>query len=69
MATDKDTGSNAEIEYSMKAGRATSRFNIHPEKGTVYSLKPLSAGQQFELLVSKMIMTKMLDMILLCVFR
>ncbi|KAG8319226.1 hypothetical protein J6590_096232, partial [Homalodisca vitripennis] len=51
LATDKDTGKNADIEYSIKAGRGKGRFNIHPEKGVIYSHKMFSAGQEFDLVV------------------
>lgn len=52
LATDKDAGKNAEIEYSIKTGRGRGRFHIHPERGMIYSHKPLSAGQEFDLTVS-----------------
>ncbi|XP_054259787.1 fat-like cadherin-related tumor suppressor homolog [Macrosteles quadrilineatus] len=51
LATDKDSGSNADIEYSIKTGRGKGRFHIHPEMGVIYSHKPFSVGQEFELMV------------------
>lgn len=52
MATDKDTGRNAELLFSLKSGRGKSKFIIDPWAGHIFAQKSLSAGQEFELIVS-----------------
>lgn len=52
LAVDKDSGSNGEIEYSIKSGRGKGKFGIHPKTGVVYTQKFFTVGQEYDLLVS-----------------
>ncbi|KAK6637236.1 hypothetical protein RUM44_007650 [Polyplax serrata] len=51
LAYDKDSGPNADIEYSIKSGKSKGKFKIHPKTGIVYSQKSLAPGQDYEFMV------------------
>lgn len=52
MAVDKDTGRNAELQYSLKSGRGKSKFIIDFWTGHIFAQKSLTGGQEFDLTVS-----------------
>ncbi|XP_029020487.2 LOW QUALITY PROTEIN: protocadherin Fat 2 [Betta splendens] len=45
-ALDKDTGSNAEISYSLHSGNIDNVFSIDPELGSIFVSKPLDLQPQ-----------------------
>ena len=53
VAFDKDIGPNADIDYSLtvKDGKGTIRFSIHPKTGMIYALKDLDKDAQYDLQV------------------
>lgn len=53
LAFDKDEGKNAEIQYSIRAGKGKTKFRIHNTTGMVYAHKGFEPGQEYELYVCK----------------
>ncbi|CDQ76612.1 unnamed protein product [Oncorhynchus mykiss] len=45
IASDRDTGPNAEVSYSIEGGDEQGRFFIEPQTGHVFSREVVSAGQ------------------------
>uniref|UniRef100_A0A8C7DLN5 FAT atypical cadherin 1 n=1 Tax=Oncorhynchus kisutch TaxID=8019 RepID=A0A8C7DLN5_ONCKI len=45
IASDRDTGPNAEVSYSIEEGDEQGRFFIEPQTGHVFSREVVSAGQ------------------------
>lgn len=52
IASDRDTGPNAEVSYSIEGGDEQGRFFIEPQTGHVFSREVVSAGQHAILTVS-----------------
>ncbi len=52
IASDRDVGANADIDYSIKTGKSGGRFRIHPKTGIIMSQKAFEAGTSFDLTVS-----------------
>lgn len=55
LAYDQDIGPNGELQYSIKSGRGIGKFKIHPRTGVVYSQRGFTAGQEYDLRVSKLL--------------
>ena len=52
FATDRDSGSNAEISYYIREGNTGTRFTMAPTTGVISTNKPLVAGEMFDISVS-----------------
>ena len=52
VAHDKDIGSNADIDFSIKSGKGNGRFKINPKNGIIYATRDFIAGTEFDLTVS-----------------
>ena len=52
VATDADSGLNADIEYSIKDDvKGSAKFRIHPGNGVISAQKELDAGSQYDITV------------------
>ena len=59
IATDEDSGPNADINYSLETGQVNGRFKIHPKTGTIYSKWEFKAGEEYHLTVTSSFVTFM----------
>lgn len=51
FAKDTDVGINADLDYSIRAGKGKGRFKIHPKTGQVFTSKAFTPGQTFDIMV------------------